>query len=65
MKLHSHKFVHYFKDGNWCILKISKSNVVNLRWKKRPTIKNVDEYRSWRTKVIQILYPGKRVLVVE
>lgn len=65
MKLHSHKFFHHFNDGNRVILKVTRGNIVKLRWKRRPKIAILDEYRLWRSKVIQILYPGKCVMVVE
>ena len=65
MKLHSHKFIHHFIDGNRCIMKVTRSCVVKLRWKWRPDETIVDEYRIWRTRIILALYPGRKVMVVE
>lgn len=65
MKLHSHKFIHHFIDGNRCIMKVTRSNIIKLRWKWRPDETLVDEYRTWRTRIILALHPEKRVMVVE
>ena len=65
MKLHSHKFIHHFIDGNRCILKVTRSNIIKMRWKLRPDDSLVNEYRTWRTRIILALHPGKKVMVVE
>jgi hypothetical protein len=65
MKLHSHKFIHHFIDGNRCIMKVTRSYIVKLRWKWRPDETILEEYRNWRNKVITIVHPDKRVMVIE
>jgi hypothetical protein len=65
MKLHSHKFIHHFIDGNRCIMKVTRSNIIKLRWKWRPDENLVNEYRTWRTRIILALHPEKKVMVVE
>lgn len=47
-KLHSHKFIHHFIDGNRCIMKVTRSNIIKLRWRWRPDETLVEEYRTWR-----------------
>lgn len=65
MKLHSHKFLYEFVDGNRCVMKLTRSRRIKMRWDQRPNASNLDEYRDWRRRIIQAVYPGLRVLVME
>lgn len=65
MKLHSHKFLHEFADGNRCVMKLTRSRRIKMRWDRRPNASNLDEYRDWRRRIIHAVYPGLKVLVME
>lgn len=65
MKLHSHKFLHEFADGNRCVMKVTRCNRIKMRWDRKPNEGNLDEYRDWRRRIINAVHPGLKVLVVE
>ena len=65
MKLHSHKFVGEFSDGSRCYIKVRRSGIVRAKWNKTPSLEIINEYRAWRTQVLDTLFPGKCVVVLE
>jgi hypothetical protein len=65
MKLHAHKFRHDFQDGSTCTMKFSRSNRVKFVWSRRPSERILPEYRRWRAKIFETMFPGHTHTVIE
>jgi len=65
MKLHAHKFRHDFIDGSYCTMRFSRSGRVKFVWSKRPSLKIIFEYRKWRNKIFETMFPGRNHVVFE
>lgn len=74
MKLHAHKFFGEFSDGSKCVARLRKSRRLDVNWirmpkthgvTRRPSPEFLTEYRSWRARMLETLFPGKTHLVIE
>lgn len=74
MKLHAHKFVGEFSDGSKCVARLRKSRRLDVEWirmpktqgmARRPHPQFLSEYRSWRSRMLETLFPGHTHQVIE